>query len=147
MTKDELKREAEKFLGGWFIDPEIVKLLVDFAEPREKRIEEIENYFVESAGYGRDKVRNFMDIVNRALEQKGERIEELEKENARLKEINTHTLSQLNLDNGELITELTKAKEIIKTFCGFCSVFNSTNGSFDNLIAQAEKFLDSEVEK
>ena len=38
---------------------------------------------------------------------------ELEKENARLKEINTHTLSQLNLDNGELIIELTKAKEII----------------------------------
>lgn len=34
-------------------------------------------------------------------------------ENAELKGINTHTLSQLNLDNGELITQLTKAKEII----------------------------------
>ena len=43
--------------------------------------------------------------------------------------------------------QLTKAKEIIKTFCGFCSVFNSTNGSFDNLIAEAEQFLNSEVEK
>ena len=40
--------------------------------------EEIENYFVECAGYGRDKIRNFMDIVNKALEQKNERITELE---------------------------------------------------------------------
>ena len=40
--------------------------------------EEIENYFVECAGYGRDKMRNFMDIVNKALEQKNERITELE---------------------------------------------------------------------
>ena len=39
MTKEELEKEAEKFLGGWLIDPEIVKLLVDFAEPREKQIQ------------------------------------------------------------------------------------------------------------
>ena len=36
---------------------------------------------------------------------------ELEKENARLKEINTHTLSQLNLDNAELIVENEKLKK------------------------------------
>ena len=42
MTKEELEKEAEKFLGGWLIDPEIVKLLVDFAAPREKRIAELE---------------------------------------------------------------------------------------------------------
>lgn len=46
---------------------------------------------------------------------------ELEKENTRLKNINSHTLSQLNLDNGELIIENeqlrkenTKAKELLK---------------------------------
>lgn len=39
------------------------------------------------------------------------RCEALEKENARLKEINTHTLSQLNLDNGELIIENEKLKK------------------------------------
>lgn len=37
--------------------------------------------------------------------------EELEKENARLKEINAHTLSQLNLDNGELIIENEKLQK------------------------------------
>ena len=38
-------------------------------------------------------------------------IKELQKENARLKEINTHTLSKLNLDNGELIIENEKLKK------------------------------------
>ena len=39
---------------------------------------EIEKYFTESTGFGRDKIKNFMDIVNKALKQKGERIAELE---------------------------------------------------------------------
>ena len=39
---------------------------------------EIGKYFTESTGFGRDKIANFMDIVNKALKQKGERIEELE---------------------------------------------------------------------
>ena len=54
-------------------------------EELEAHNEEIENYFVESAGYGRDKVRNFMDIVNKALKQKGERIAELEAQIEKMK--------------------------------------------------------------
>lgn len=38
-------------------------------------------------------------------------IKELQKENAELKEINAHTISQLNLDNGELIIENEKLKK------------------------------------
>ena len=45
---------------------------------------EIEKYFTEITGFGRDKIRNFIDIVNKALKQKRERIAELEKENAEL---------------------------------------------------------------
>ena len=48
---------------------------------------EIEKYFTESTGFGRDKIRNFMDIVNKALKQKGERIAELEEENAKIKQL------------------------------------------------------------
>ena len=48
---------------------------------------EIEKYFTESTGFGRDKTRNFMDIVNKALKQKGERIAELEEENASIKQL------------------------------------------------------------
>ena len=44
-------------------------------------------------------------------EPREKRIADLEKENARLKEINTHTLSRLNLDNGELIIENEKLKK------------------------------------
>lgn len=64
---------------------------------------EIEEYFTESAGFGRDKIRNFMDIVNKALKQKGERIAELEKENAEAKEIIAEFL--------HLVTYYTTAEE------------------------------------
>ena len=59
--------------------------LTDKEKELEAQNEKIENYFVESAGYGRDKVRNFMDIVNKALEQKGERITELEAQIEKMK--------------------------------------------------------------
>ena len=95
---------------------------------------EIENYFTESTGFGRDKIKNFMDIVNKALRQKGERIEELEqkleqtekdladyqfnypkikeleKENTELKEQN-RSYEQL-IDNGSV----TLAKERLKNY-------------------------------
>lgn len=74
------------------------------------------------------------------------RIAELEKENAELKEKYVKNITDCDICDTYCNSQLTKAKEIIKTFCGFCSVFNSTNGSFDNLIAEAEQFL-SEVEK
>jgi hypothetical protein len=86
-------------------------------------------------------------------EPREKRIAELEKENAELKGLkDVATLIRANNDtvitlmqlNNMLVSksqQLTKAKEIIKTFCGFCSVFNSTNGSFDNLIAEAEQFI------
>lgn len=46
---------------------------------------EIEEYFTESAGFGRDKIQNFMAIVNKALKQKGERIAELESQIEKMK--------------------------------------------------------------
>lgn len=75
-----------------------------------------------------------------------ERIEDLEKENAELKGINTHTLSQLNLDNCELITKLTKAKEIIKDFLLMAKVEHLKDRY--ETVDEAEQFIkDSEVEK
>lgn len=69
---------------------------------------------------------------------------ELRKENARLKDINTHTLSQLNLDNGELIIQLIKAKELLTRFV-MASVY--FNGKETDLVEEAEQFLKNEVEK
>jgi hypothetical protein len=63
---------------------------------------------------------------------------ELRKENAELKQINSETLTQLNLDNGELITELTKAKEIIRDLLG-CLYSVEYDRVSD--LEQAEQFL------
>lgn len=75
------------------------------------------------------------------------KIADLEKENAELKEINTHTLSQLNLDNGELIIELTKAKKLLNEFLDFeASCMERGIYISDKIRTEAKQFL-SEVEK
>ena len=115
--------------------------------------EEIENYFVESAGYGRDKVRNFMDIVNKALKQKGERIADLEKENAELKERLKEHESIGNAQFWENVwswkskaEQLTKAKELLKQLVDIEYAINIPKEKIISLRVKAEKFL-SEVEK
>ena len=74
---------------------------------------EIEEYFTESTGFGRDKIRNFMDIVNKALKQKGERIEELEKENEELKSIAEFQQSS-NMKRHFEIQKLEKEKQDLR---------------------------------
>ena len=83
--------------------------LTDKVRDLETQNEEIENYFVESAGYGRDKVRNFMDIVDKALEQKGERITELEEAKANLEyllEGRDNEIDELKKENKNLAQNL-----------------------------------------
>ena len=112
---------------------------------------EIENYFTESTGFGRDKIKNFMDIVNKALRQKGERIEELEqkleqteKENAELKAKNKWYSEQVcNKECAEVWGNLTKAKEIIKTLASDLSMYS---GNYQKELLEAEQFL-QEAEK
>ena len=118
-------------------------------DKRKMTEEEIENYFVESAGYGRDKVRNFMDIVNKALKQKGERIADLEKENAELKGlVNQYKASKcgsISLVNRNMIMfdQLTKAKDLLKQWLQT----SKASGCDDiNIVTDTEQFL-SEVEK
>lgn len=69
---------------------------------------------------------------------------EIYKENAELKEINTHTLSRLNLDNGELIIQLTKAKEIIKKYLAI-GVGGKITQNYLDVTKEAEQFLNSEA--
>lgn len=79
------------------------------------------------------------------LDKQIESTYKLDKENAELKEINSETLAQLNLDNGELITELTKAKTYLKYFI---EILKKLGANKEPLVIEAEQFLkDSEVEK
>ena len=76
-----------------------------------------------------------------------EYVQKLEKENAELKGINTHTLSQLNLDNGELITKLTKAKEIIRDFLSVAIDYIDREDKNYSFITEAEQFLKDQEEE
>jgi len=133
MSKDEMKKELIDFWHKTFNifvlnDSQAEKICKGLLEPREKRIAELEQKLEQTEKDLADYQFNYPTI------------KELEKENAELKEINTHTLSQLNLDNGELITKLTKAKEIIKTCLGFMQAFGYSP-SIDKLVTEAEQFL------
>ena len=88
---------------------------------------EIEKYFTESTGFGRDKIKNFMDIVNKALKQKGERIADLEKENA------------------EQIDEVKKLKILISSLVYEINQIWDINEMNDDLRMCAEK-IDREVQ-
>ncbi len=85
----ELEKENERLTVSYetlkLHDEEEIGMLKSENAELKAQNEEIENYFVESAGYGRDKVKNFMDIVNKALKQKGERITELEAQIEKMK--------------------------------------------------------------
>ena len=107
----------------------------------EEQIKEIENYFVESAGYGRDKVRNFMDIVNKALKQKGERITELEKENARLATNEKSLLAERKI----IAKENTEAKNLIEELASSLSVVGECGEEECELINKAQKFINKPI--
>ena len=122
-------------------------------EELEAHNEEIENYFVESAGYGRDKVRNFMDIVNKALEQKGKRITELEKENTGLKDGIALKDEEVGCVETDFNTFKSKAKDLIGLLLSDNRIMKAQFESEEQAniwfehIHQAEQFLNSEVEK
>jgi len=190
MTVEELRQDAEEYgliyadretkqKEGEYSYSQVVKAYeqgaLDFAEPREKHIEELEQKLEQTEKDLTDYQFNYP------------KIKDLEKENAELKKINTESLAELNHNNGELIIEctklekenaelkkqldvlsddipwnelkdvsevtkkLTEAKEILQLFLKLkitpCASGNSINMfQFENVCKQAEQFL-SEVEK
>lgn len=109
MTKEKLEKEASNWLRKYLLccncekkcncidsnsycEEQVLKAYVDSAEPREKRIAELEK-------------------ENLVLHEMNVKRLDLQKENAELKQINGRTLGQLNLTNGELIIENKKLKK------------------------------------
>ena len=117
--------------------------------------EELENYFVESAGYGRDKVINFMDIVNKALEQKGERITELERKLEQTEkdladyQFNYPTIKELQKENTELTDELKALRESVKNYGAGCYENGLRNGKrkLEEQLTKAKKIIQRLVTK
>jgi hypothetical protein len=139
MTKEELKEQ----------DIRLNKLCFDYQE-KDKTIKELEEKIsvllsCKNCPENKGSLLCQKEYEDKCLAQKIEFIKELQKENAELKEINTYTISQLNLDNGELIIELTKAKELLAKWV---ELFKPKGGNFPPTPIQVvtEQFL-SEVEK
>jgi hypothetical protein len=158
MTKEELKQEAEEFVdskksfwrqGRTCIDS-VKQAYLAGAEPREKRIAELEHQLTH---------RNCLDCSNHSSKLRMRTLD-LEKENAELKDYRLTTLAKQQTDMSKYALnlehklswyddQLTKAKEIIKEFMKY--EINEYDGSleihFEELKKQAEQFLNSEAEK
>lgn len=151
MTKEELEKEAYQFLIQATKDKKLLyfggnleEILADFAEPREKRIAELEEENKVLAQNLED-----TEILNNTYEK---RFDNLEKENTELKENldeknNTvHNLDVMNKEAlryyGEVNDQLTKAKEIIKRLLNVVrNHLCIADVNFNKLINDAEKIL------
>ena len=145
MNEEKLKKEFEKYLkdSSDYYDPreplterKLLQMWLDCAEPREKRIAELE-----------DKLAN----ADYQLEGRDNEIAKLEKENAELKlkleALEGQTPWKDIKGKSEAIGKLTKAKEIIKDLLDTQYRLDPYRDIFKDRIAEAEAFLNSEVEK
>ena len=132
MTKEELEKEADKYVVTTGNNDCTIDAYIAGAEPREKRIAELEHQLTH---------RNCLDCSNHSSKLKMRTLE-LEKENAELREENQRWKDewqeqvQKATDEGYARTlqtiQLTKAKEIIKAFL---------DSSDLNIKHKAEEFL------
>ena len=151
MNKEELKQEAEKYFKSicedyneeyertgkrhYFVGFDIKNAYLASAEPREKRIAELEQKLEQTEKDLADYQFNYPTI------------KELEKENAELKEnydergriiLSLERQLRLNIHSDQL----TKAKKILHKICYEFGIYDK------DLIEEAKQFLkDSEVEK
>ena len=166
MTEEELEREAEekakKRTKGFKCQDNCEKSYVmgalDFAEPREKRIAELEKVCnknmeladeidkLEKENREQKKQIEWLDMAINSDIPIADKLEELEKENAELKDKLEHR-NCVDCSNHGSNIKLFKAKKIIKTFLGFAEAFGYSP-SMDKFITEAEQFIkDSEVKK
>lgn len=132
MTKEELKQEAEEWLCNNLhsaSEEDFIKAMVDIAEPREKRIEEL----IALINAERERQEKCDDIHLRTIAT-------LEKENAELKK---------ELEEADNATDcfnrqeeiIAKAKQFIRDFLSVAVDYIVPIDKNYSLIAEAEQFL------
>ena len=155
MTKEEFEKEAGNWLRKYLLcckcekkcncidsnsycEEQVLKAYVDSAEPREKRIEELEKKIKQ--------LQDDIDCLTLACENYREEMEknladatELEKENAELKERNRGLLESCE-GATMMYKDLCKAKEIIKYLLSFIQKENYKT-RWDIKIEEAEQFI------
>jgi regulator of replication initiation timing len=164
MTKEELKKEAYQFLIQatkeqriMYFGGNLEELLADFAEPREKRIADLEKENadlkeeVNKIAFARgslEEENSKLILGNKSLSERLTSVTreklDLQKENAELKEDNSEW--EKASDKWKSLYEssnnqLTKAKEILHKVCYEFGIYNK------DLMEEAKQFLNSEVEE
>jgi hypothetical protein len=167
MNADELKKEAEDWLNKWelcnkcenkvdcisnfsYCKKVVLQSYLASAEPREKRIEELEK---ENLYY-----KDIVETNTAEWEEQGQRVVALEKENAELKDYRLTTLAKQQTEMSEYAlnlehklswydNQLTKAKEIIEQLLLLPYANNEeVYADVTSYLDEAEQFL-KEVEK
>ena len=159
MTKEELKQEAEEYFKSicgdyneeyertgkrhYWVGFDIKNAYLASAEPREKRIAELEKACEET-----------QELLDKQIEA----TYKLDKENAELKDYRLTTLAQQQTDMSKYALnlehklswyddQLTKAKELLERFLGLGNLWDLDCKDYFPLRKEAEQFLNSEVEK
>lgn len=163
MTKEELKQEAEeKYFNhkmmefqGFYNRHYYYLGYLDSAEPREKRIAELEKEIAElDCQKNRNKAcYSCANATERCFKNEigcpCEKYKSYKDENAELKDKLEVLIAVGNTCTKGLNEQLTKAKEIIKKlvneFYYLCELYNFATDY--ECLAEAEQFLNSEVEK
>ena len=135
MTKEDLKYEAEQYsydVPIYQIEQQletIQKAYLAAAEPREKRIKELEE--------------SLLDIAKQSAKQ----IDELKKENTELKAKNKWYSEQVcNKECAEVWGNLTKATDLLKWFVWYFREGSPNLVPYKHKVAETEQFI-SKVEK
>ena len=146
MTKDGLQKEAYEWteknisIGISMYNPSIEmycgKAYIEGAEPRERRIEELEKACEET-----------QELLDKQIEA----TYKLDKENAELKKDKKelcHSISEGGKACVYLNDQFTKAKELLKKLLSAYTTYADSFDDRDNeIVEEAEQFLNSEVEK
>ena len=161
MTKEELEKEAEELYEDWYAHKlgaiSIIGVICKMAEPREKRITELEEKIsillsCKNCPENKGGLICAKEYENKCLAQKIEFIKELQEENAELKDEWQEQVQKAN-DEGYARTlqtiQLTKAKDHIKKLLD-CLKQDTNDPQTNYYVCQymdkAEQFL-REVEK
>ena len=157
MTEEELEKEAEKYFKSicgdyneeyertgkrhYWVGFDIKNAFLAGAEPREKRIAELEHQLTH---------RNCLDCSNHSSKLRMRTLE-LEKENAELKEKLEVVIALKDEEIGCIQTDFntfkSKAKELFKWFVWYFREGSPNLVPYKHKVAEAEQFLNSEVEK
>ena len=159
MTGEELEKEAEEYALDTYEMCSYSDLpyasdrrareqaYIAAAEPREKRIEELEVKIKKLTQHLEPQLMTeLLEQVREEVEQE-QKLKELEKENAELKKVKqvkievTRDYKKLAKDLQEQGNQLTKAKEIIKELLDTQSHLDPYRDIFKDRILKAEQFL------